>query len=42
VLHITNGELVHIELNGFDRWLGGMHLSSPDAIWRWDGSRLIQ
>ncbi len=31
----------HLELNGIDRWLGGVHLVAPDRIWRWDGSTLL-
>lgn len=23
-----------IELNGMDRWLGGVHLEGDDAVWR--------
>jgi hypothetical protein len=26
----------HIELNGIDRWLGGVHLKGDRARWRWD------
>ncbi len=26
----------HIELNGIDRWLGGVHLEGDKAAWRWD------
>lgn len=26
----------HIELNGIDRWLGGVHLKGDAADWRWD------
>ncbi|HEY6332273.1 MAG TPA: hypothetical protein VI756_23305, partial [Blastocatellia bacterium] len=26
----------HIELNGIDRWLGGVHLTGESAAWRWD------
>lgn len=32
----------HIELNGIDRWFGGIHLSSPDAVWRWNGTTLVR
>jgi hypothetical protein len=28
-----------IHLNGLDRWLGGVHLQSPGAVWRWDAQR---
>lgn len=26
-----------LELNGIDRWLGGVHLRDGGPIWRWDG-----
>ena len=26
----------HIDLNGIDRWLGGVHLKGSTAAWRWD------
>lgn len=29
-----------IELNGIDRWLGGVHLHHEKPIWRWDGNQL--
>lgn len=32
---VLNGERDHIELNGIDRWLGGVHLT-PETLWRWD------
>jgi len=33
-----------IELNGVDRWLGGVHLIGDDAAWRWDetAGRLVE
>ena len=31
----------HLDLNGIDRWLGGVHLIAPGKIWRWDGSTLL-
>jgi hypothetical protein len=39
VLHARQDNL---ELNGIDRWLGGVHLIAPDRIWRWNGSRLAR
>jgi hypothetical protein len=30
------GRLDAVELRGIDRWLGGVHISSPDPVWRWD------
>ncbi len=29
----------HIKLNGIERWLGGVHLTGTDAVWRWDTAR---
>ena len=29
----------HIRLNGINRWLGGVHLSGAEALWRWDERR---
>jgi Domain of unknown function (DUF1835) len=29
----------HVKLNGIERWLGGVHLTSTDAVWRWDSGR---
>lgn len=26
----------HIKLNGIDRWIGGIHLSDTDRVWRFD------
>ncbi|HYV99234.1 MAG TPA: DUF1835 domain-containing protein [Gemmatimonadaceae bacterium] len=28
----------HVEINGIDRWLGGVHLEGRTADWRWDPS----
>ncbi|MGH9162334.1 MAG: DUF1835 domain-containing protein [Vicinamibacteraceae bacterium] len=33
---VIEGRADHIELNGIDRWLGGVHLSGDKAAWRWD------
>jgi hypothetical protein len=30
------GTVDHLRLNGINRWLGGVHLSGHDALWRWD------
>ncbi|HEX4949852.1 MAG TPA: DUF1835 domain-containing protein [Blastocatellia bacterium] len=38
---VLAGEADNIQLNGIDRWLGGVHLQGDDAAWRWDGVRLI-
>jgi Sigma-70, region 4 len=26
----------HIDFNGIDRWIGGVHLKGDKAVWRWD------
>jgi hypothetical protein len=28
----------HVKLNGIERWLGGVHLTGTDAVWRWDSA----
>jgi len=30
------GSVDHIRLNGINRWLGGVHLTGNDVLWRWD------
>ena len=35
-LRVLQSQLDHIQLNGIDRWLGGVHLSGSAAAWRWD------
>ncbi len=35
---VLKGRQDNIELRGIDRWLGGVHLKSPDQVWRWDPS----
>jgi hypothetical protein len=34
--NVLDGRADHIELNGIDRWLGGVHLKGNQAAWRWD------
>jgi hypothetical protein len=34
--NVIEGRADHIELNGIDRWLGGVHLTGDKAAWRWD------
>jgi hypothetical protein len=34
--NVLEGRADHIELNGIDRWLGGVHLKGDQAQWRWD------
>jgi Domain of unknown function (DUF1835) len=33
---VLAGDVDHVALNGIDRWIGGVHLSGPEAAWRWD------
>jgi hypothetical protein len=33
---VLDGKLDWIDLGGSDRWLGGVHLSGRDVLWRWD------
>jgi hypothetical protein len=33
---VIDGRADHIDLNGIDRWLGGVHLKGDNAAWRWD------
>ena len=41
---VLDGRADAIELNGIDRWLGGVHLRGLEAQWRWDTrqGRLVQ
>jgi hypothetical protein len=33
---VLTGDADAVELNGFDRWYGGVHLEGSRAAWRWD------
>jgi hypothetical protein len=33
---VIEGRGDYVELNGIDRWLGGVHLKGDKAAWRWD------
>jgi hypothetical protein len=33
---VIEGRADHIDLNGIDRWIGGVHLKGDKAVWRWD------
>ncbi len=35
---VLKGRQDNIKLRGIDRWLGGVHVKSPDRVWRWDPS----
>ena len=36
---VLAGRADRVALNGFDRWLGGVHLRAGDGLWRWDAAR---
>jgi hypothetical protein len=36
---VLAGRADRVALNGFDRWLGGVHLRSGNGLWRWDAER---
>jgi hypothetical protein len=38
---VLAGHADRVALNGFDRWLGGVHLRAGDGLWRWDGERAV-
>jgi hypothetical protein len=42
-LNVIDGRADYIDLNGIDRWLGGVHLKGDHAAWRWDrtSARLV-
>jgi hypothetical protein len=33
---VLDGAADHVELNGVDRWIGGVHLLGREVSWRWD------
>lgn len=33
---VLTGRADHIDRNGIDRWIGGVHLIGEEAAWRWD------
>jgi hypothetical protein len=33
---VLDGRGDHVELNGVDRWIGGVHLAGRAVPWRWD------
>jgi hypothetical protein len=35
---VLKGGQDNIQLRGIDRWLGGVHVKSPDQVWRWNAS----
>ncbi|MBK9166180.1 MAG: hypothetical protein IPM24_01810 [Bryobacterales bacterium] len=35
-MHVLQGKLDAIALNGIDRWIGGVHLCGSEPVWRWD------
>ncbi len=38
---VLRGKADHVELNGVDYWIGGVHLSGNQVRWRWDGRRIV-
>ena len=36
---VLAGEADRVELIGFDRWLGGLHVAPQGPLWRWDHAR---
>jgi hypothetical protein len=36
---VLAGDADRVELIGFDRWLGGLHVSAAGELWRWDPER---
>lgn len=36
---VLAGRTDYVELNGIDRWLGGVHLNDSATLWRWDRER---
>jgi hypothetical protein len=36
---VLAGRADRVALNGFDRWLGGVHLRAGNGLWRWDAER---
>jgi hypothetical protein len=36
---VLNGAQDFVQINGIEKWLGGVHLSGNEAPWRWDESR---
>ena len=38
---VLAGKKDWIQLNGIDRWLGGVHLKGSEAQWRWDEEREV-
>jgi hypothetical protein len=36
---VLAGRADRVALNGFDRWLGGVHLRAGEELWRWDVER---
>ena len=36
---VLAGEADRVALVGFDRWLGGLHVTAHENLWRWDRER---
>jgi hypothetical protein len=38
---VLRGQHDRVELNGIDRWFGGVHLQGTRVLWRWDQDRQV-
>jgi hypothetical protein len=38
---VLSGELDDVAMNGIDKWIGGVHLTS-DNVWRWNGDEVMR
>lgn len=36
---VLSGKVSSIVINGFDEWLGGVHVYAPDNLWYWDSEK---
>jgi hypothetical protein len=39
---VLRGGADRIRLKGIDRWLGGAHLETRGAVWRWNESHIVE
>lgn len=38
---VLSGNLNSININGFDEWIGGTHVYTPDNLWYWDSEKRV-
>ena len=38
---VLDGRADRVELLGFDRWIGGLHVRAEGPLWRWDRERAV-